>query len=72
VKNVFSEMKPDAAHLHSRRTQCSECEQEPDCSLYGSTEFGSLNLAKVSAELVFTGSSIHRLCFDGSKMKPYD
>ena len=52
VKKVFSEMKPDAVICTAAAHNVPKCEQEPDVA-FKINGIGSLNLAKVSAELGF-------------------
>jgi dTDP-4-dehydrorhamnose reductase len=71
VKKVFSEMKPDAVICTAAAHNVPKCEQEPDVA-FKINGIGSLNLAKVSAELGFKLVQYSTdYVFDGSKMKPY-
>ncbi len=71
VKKVFSEMKPDVVLCTAAAHNVPKCESEPDVA-FRINGIGSLNLAKVSADLGFKLVQYSTdYVFDGRKMKPY-
>lgn len=71
VKKVFGEMKPDVVVCTAAAHNVPKCESEPDVA-FKINGIGSLNLAKISAELGYKLVQYSTdYVFDGSKMKPY-
>ena len=71
VKKVFGEMKPDVVLCTAAAHNVPKCESEPDVA-FKINGIGSLNLAKVSADLGFKLVQYSTdYVFDGRKMKPY-
>ncbi|MBX7142369.1 MAG: dTDP-4-dehydrorhamnose reductase [Chitinophagales bacterium] len=71
VKKVLGEMKPDVVLCTAAAHNVPKCESEPDVA-FKINGIGSLNLAKVSADLGFKLVQYSTdYVFDGRKMKPY-
>jgi dTDP-4-dehydrorhamnose reductase len=71
VKKVFGEMKPDVVLCTAAAHNVPKCESEPEVA-FRINGIGSLNLAKVSADLGFKLVQYSTdYVFDGRKLKPY-
>ncbi len=71
VNKVFTEMKPDVVVCTAAAHNVPKCESEPDVA-FRINGIGSLNLAKVSADLKYKFVQYSTdYVFDGKKMKPY-
>ncbi|MCY7410244.1 MAG: dTDP-4-dehydrorhamnose reductase [Chitinophagales bacterium] len=71
VKKVLGEMKPDVVVCTAAAHNVPKCESEPNVA-FKINGIGSLNLAKISAELGYKLVQYSTdYVFDGSKMKPY-
>lgn len=71
VKSVLGALKPDAVLCTAAAHNVPKCESEPEVA-FRINGIGSLNLAKVSADLGFKLVQYSTdYVFDGRKMKPY-